>query len=939
MGRFFRSARRLILLCALTLLVCGPAWMQGFAQSTAGTIRGQVTDPSAALVPGALVTIHSDELPVTRTERSDQYGDFQFTEVTAGSYQLTVRAKGFRDERRTFDVKAGQMLTVAIKLKIEVQRQQISVLGEELSSSPDHNLGAVILHGSDLDALATNSQDLKQQLIAMVGSDVTPQFYVDGFTANRLPPKSSIQEIRMNQDPYSAEYDTPGEERIEIITKPGSEKLHGSLLLLGDGSKLNSQNPYVQYQPPYSSFYTEGNTSGPLTKNSSWFLSGDYQNVGAQSFVHAVVTPTGPVYTQTVASPQTSVDFGPRVDFQVGKIHTFSIREQFGHQTQDNLLQSTFSLPPQAVDTRHTDQTIQISDTQTYGPRLVNETRFQWVHTNDSTEALNGSASVAVQGAFNGGGNNVGQLHDGQNQYELQDYVSVLLGAHLLHFGGRFRDVADNNSSTGGYNGLFTFSSIDAYDITQQGIAQGMTPAEIRALGGGASQFSITEGQPLVGVNVADLGLFIADQWKITSNMTLTPGLRYETQTQIHDHDDWGPRLSYGWSIGEKDGQPAKAVLRAGFGVFYQRFTPDLVLNAARQNGIVQQQYVVLSPDFYPNVPPTNQLGPATLPTVYQIDPRLHAPALIQGMIGIDKQFFKRLFVSTNYTYYRGLDLLLTRNINAPLPGTYNPDDPTSGVRPLGTLQNIYQYESKGISQRNQFYLNMRYKTKPVLLYGYYVLGKRDTDTEGPNSFPSDQYNIRADYGRAANDLRNRGYLGGLISLPYHFVMNPFLIVQSSVPFNITVGQDLTGDSQFNDRPTFATDLNRPSVYKTPWGNFDSDPMPGQQTIPINYGVGPSLVMLNMGLSRNMSFGPKLADVTAANSVVSANKPAEAEVARRYQVSLGLEAQNVLNTNNGGLPVGVLGSPLFGQSTSLSPTQFSNTQANRIIYLHMTLTF
>lgn len=931
------SARRMILIFVLALVTCWPAWRGVHAQENGGTIRGQVVDPSGALVPRARLTVWLNERPIQSTV-TGQYGDFQFSSVPPGKYSLKTEATGFRDEERQVDLKSGQTVTLAIRLKIEVERQRVSITDDELSSSPDRNLGAVILSGSDLDALATNPQDLMRQLELMAGSDVPPQLYVDGFTASRLPPKSSIQEIRMNQDPYSAEWDTPGAERIEIITKPGSDKLHGSLEIFGEDSSLDSRNPYVASQPPYSAFYSQGDVSGPINKNSSWFLTGDQQTVGSQSFIHAVTSSTGPAYTQVVSSPQTSVDAGPRVDFQAGKIHTISIRYQFGHQTQDDLLQSQLSLPEQGINTRHTDQTLQISDAQTYGARLVNETRFQFMRTNDTSVSLNGSASVVVQGAFNGGGNNLGQSHDGQNHYELQDYASLLAGNHLFHFGGRFRDVEDGNTSTGGYNGQFIFPSIQSYEITQQGMAAGLAPAQIRSLGGGASQFSVTAGTPKIAVNVADLGLFIEDQWKLRGNMTLTPGLRFETQSQIPDHADLAPRLSYAWSIGAKDGKPAKAVIRAGAGLFYQRFTSDLVLNAARQNGVLQQQYVVENPDFYPNLPLPNQLGPATLPTIYRIDPRLHAPSLLQASLGIEKQF-KKLSVETDYTYNGGIDLLLTRNINAPLPGTYNPNDPASGTRPLGTLQNIYEYQSEGRSNHGQYYLKMKYSTRPVVLYGYYIFSKHNTDTQGPSSFPSDQYDLHLDYGRSSNDIRNRGYLGGLINLPFRFVFNPFLIAQSSAPFNITVGQDLNGDSQFNDRPAFATDLSRPSVYRTAWGTFDADPMPGQTIIPNNYGIGPSLVMLNAGLSHNISFGPTLPDQPAPAKLKPGQKAERIEIARRFQTSLGVEAQNVFNHVNGGPPVGVLGSPLFGQSTSLSSTQFSSTQANRILYLHLTLSF
>jgi len=944
-------ARRLILRLALILLASSPAWINAHAQQMYGAaparllpgqIEGHVIDPSGALVAHARIAIIPGNPPSStplRTTITNSHGEFIFSSLPPGQYSLTVRASGFHDELRRINLNSGQTFTVVVRLSIPVQHEEVSVSSEQLSSRPDRNLGAIILRGSDLDSLAPTPDQLKQQLEVMAGSDVAPQFYVDGFTTDRLPPKSSILEISMNQDPYSAEYDTPGAERIEIVTKPGADKLHGSLLLLGELSQLDSRNPFVAYQPPYSAFFSQGDISGPVTKTSSWFLSADQQTVGAESFVHAITSSNGSAYTQAISSPRTSIDAAPRIDFQLGSINIITMRYAFGHQTQDNLLEDPLSLPSQAVNTRHTDQTFQFSDTQTYSAHLVNVTRFQFMHTNDTSIARNSSPSILVQGAFNGGGNNLGQSHDGQNHYELQDYASLLLGKHLLRFGGRFRDTQDGNTSTAGYNGQFIFSSIQSWEITQQGIANGLTPAQIRALGGGASQFSITTGTPRVSVNVADLGLFLDDEWKISPSMTLTPGLRYETQSGIPNHSDIAPRLSWGWSIGATHKKHPKAVLRAGIGLFYQRFTPDLILNAARQNGILQQQYVVSNPDFYPNLPPPSQLGPAALPTVYRISPRLHAPATLQASIGIDKNFFNRLNIHAEYTWYRGIDLLLTRNINAPLPGTYNPSDPASGTRPFGNLQNIYQYQSEGASKRNQLYINVHLRTKPMLLYGYYVLGRRDANTAGPASFPSNQYDLHADWGRAANDIRNRGYLGGLIYLPWHTVLNPFLICESSAPFNITTGTDLNGDSQFNDRPAFATDLNRPSVYRTRWGTFDANPLPGQRIVPINYASGPSLLMLNMGLSHRIPFGPALPKQSLPAAPRPGKKSSRTAIARRYTMSLGIEAQNILNNVNGGTPIGVLSSPLFGQSTSLSTTQFSSTQANRILYLHLSLSF
>jgi hypothetical protein len=918
----------------IALLAC---WCAA-AQVNMGGVTGIIEDPFGALVPLALVTLSSPDKPA-QTATSDAQGSFRFLRVAPGKYTLTIDARGFRTEQRDVEVETGQTLRLNIDLKIEIQQQQVDVPANTLDSSPDHNQGAIILKGSDLDALSPDPQQFQVQIQAMAGSVSGARLFVDGFTATRLPPKSSIQEIRINENPFSAQYDTTGLGRVDIITKPGGDSLHATLTLLGDDSALNSRNPYVQQQPPYSAFYSEGNISGPITKTSSWFLTGDQQTVGAQSFIHAVTSTAGPAYTATVSSPQTSVDAGPRVDFQLGKIQTLSLRYQFGHQTQDNLVQSQLSLQSQAIDARHTDQTFQVSDTQVYGRRVINETRFQFMRTNDSSVSIDGTPTVLVQGAFIGGGNNLGQLHDGQNHYEFQDYASVLLGNHLLRFGGRLRDAGDGNTSTAGFNGQFIFPSINAYEITVDGLEKGLTPAQIRKLGGGASQFSIITGIPEVAVNVFDLGVYVEDEWKMTPNMTVTPGLRYETQTGIPDHADFAPRLSFAWAIGAGKDKPAKAMLRAGIGLFYDRFPTDLIVNADRQNGVLQNQYVVNFPDFYPNIPPIDSLGPATLPTIYRISPSLHAPLTVQQSVSLDKELFKRLTLSVAYNYYRGVDQLITRNINAPLPGTYNPGDPTSGVRPLGTLQNIYEYDSLAASKRNRIFTNFHLRTKPALLYGYYIFGYSHSNTGGPSSFPLNQYDLHVDYGRAADDIRNRFYLGGLVNLPWKLRLNPFLVTQSNAPFNITIGEDLNGDSQFNDRPAFATDLNRPSVYKTKWGNFDAAPQPGQTIIPINYGTGPSLVMLNLLLTRNFSFGPELPDQPAAPVAVAGKKPPKMDIARRYTMNLGIEAQNVFNTVNGGTPVGVLGSPLFGESTTLSTTQFSNSQANRIIYLRMRLDF
>ena len=120
--------------------------------------------------------------------------------------------------------------------------------------NPDENGGAIVLNGSDLDALSDDPDQLQNELQALAGPAAGPnggQIYIDGFEGGQLPPKSSIREIRINQNPFSAEFNRIGYGRIEILTKPGSDKFSGHLGVFGSTSALNTANPLVQTQPSY----------------------------------------------------------------------------------------------------------------------------------------------------------------------------------------------------------------------------------------------------------------------------------------------------------------------------------------------------------------------------------------------------------------------------------------------------------------------------------------------------------------------------------------------------------------------------------------------------------------------------------------------------------------------------------------------------------------
>jgi hypothetical protein len=291
--------------------------------------------------------------------------------------------------------------------------------------------------------------------------------------------------------------------------------------------------------------------------------------------------------------------------------------------------------------------TLQMIETSVHGS-TINETRFQYYRWGNSTTADTAGPVIQVLGAFNGGGASSPYSHDDQNAYELQNTTSIVHGAHVFRFGTRLRFLTDDNYSQQGFNGAFTFTSIEQYQLTLLS-----TP------GGGASQFTITSGNPLIRANRFDAGEFLGDDWRIRPNFTLNLGLRFESQTNIADHVDTAPRVGFAWAPGATATTPGKTVIRGGYGIFYTRFGLSDTVNALRYNGIVQQQYVITNPSFFPEIPSIASLGAnPSIQSTREIDSNLRAPYLMQAILTVERQLRPNTTFAATYTNIHGLHIL-----------------------------------------------------------------------------------------------------------------------------------------------------------------------------------------------------------------------------------------------------------------------------------------
>ncbi len=816
-----------------------------------------------------------------------------------------------------------------------------------------------MISGKELEALPDDPDELQSDLEALAGPSAGPnggQMYIDGFTAGQLPPKSSIREIRINQNPFSSEYDKLGYGRIEIFTKPGTDKFHGQFRVEGNDSAFNSPNPFAGPEPGYDTVEYNGNVGGPLSKNASFFFNAERRNINELSAVNAIdpdptLTTSVPL-VEAVPNPRQRTNIGPRLDWALTKNNTLTARYQYYRNTETNNGVGQLSLLSQGYHSESTEQTLQVSDTQVIGAKIVNETRFQYNCDQDLQNPLDTNPAVNVLGTFVAGGSGQGTSTDRENRYELQNYTSLIHGNHILKFGGRMRATHDTSDSTSGFNGAFTFPTLAAYQASEQALQAGATTAS------GATQFVQTQGLPNAAVTYYDAGLYVQDDWRVRPNITLSTGLRFETQNDIHDHGDWAPRLGFAWGVGGKSAPP-KVVIRGGFGMFYDRFQSGEMLQAQRLNGITQQQFIISNPTCYPglDVPLNTSIsncGPATstASTIYQIGPRLRAPYTLQSAVSVERQVTKSATLSVTYLNSRGFDQFLTINANAPYPGT--PCAPNC-VTPSGG--NLYRYVSEGNFSQNQLIVNTNVRVgSKVQMFGYYTLNYANSDTSGISSFPTNSYNISQDYGRASFDTRHRAFFGGSIALPYLFRLSPFMVVSSGSPFDITSPTDLNGDSIYNDRPGLVSTVTCPTVvppaqgstiYCTPLGTFDASG--AGKPLPINYATGPGRFVLHLRLTKTFGFGPKATSgggnqdqghhghgpLFGGGGRMSMTSTSD----RRYNLILGVHVRNVFNNVNLANPGGVLGSPFFNVSNSLVGGPFSTSSSNRSIELQATFSF
>ncbi|HZI17906.1 MAG TPA: carboxypeptidase regulatory-like domain-containing protein [Pyrinomonadaceae bacterium] len=946
---------------AVAVFLCAGA-AEGLAQRSAGTLRGQVSDVLGGLLVGATVTA-TDAAAVERTATTDEEGRYVFTALPPGRYTVRAAAQGFDAYvNNEVEVTAGGTQPLDIVLSISIEEEVVTVTDEApLGTDPDQNAGAVVLRGEELDALPDDPDDLAEALQALAGPSAGPegegQIYIDGFTGGRLPPKESIREVRVNRNPFSAEYDRLGYGRIEIFTKPGTDAVRGQGYFNFNDESLNSRNPFAESRAAYQSRRYGFNLSGPLApRRASFFFDFSRNEADDNEVINAVVldpalNPVG--FVRTLVTPTRRTTLSPRFDWQLNQTNTLVARYSFERGRRENEGVGDFDLPERGYDLRTTEHTFQLTETAVINQAVINESRFQFQRQRRAQEGGTFGTVVRVLDAFTGGGAQAADSSSEQNRFEFQNFTSWAWGNHSLKAGARVRHVSVRDVSRQNFAGTFTFTSLEQYRNTL-----------LDAAGARPAQFSVTAGEPEARASRTDFSPFIQDDWRLRPNLTLSLGLRYDWQRGVETAVNFAPRLAFAWSPGAGQGARQQTVVRGGFGVFYDTINENLFLQAERLNGTTQNQFLISAPaatdlslraeqarqllDFFPEVPPLALLQAFAVPqTVRRLAPDLQTPYTMQTALSVERQLPFRTTLSVSFIGARTLNVLRSRNVNAPLVGpTGLPLTGPSGelVRPDPAAGNVFQFESSGRFDQRQLIVNVSNRfSRNYTFSANYVLNRARGDSEGAGTFPSNQYDLTGEYGRSGQDIRHRFFMvANLSGLPWGLRLSPMLIANSGRPFNITLGRDINRDALFTERPAFADSRTAAAdLRSTAFGDFDINPKPGQTIVPRNYGDGPSFFIVNLRVSKSIGFGERVAGGAGGGrgggggggrggggggrggggggrgggrGGFGGGDDGGSE-RNRYNLNFSVNVRNLFNNVNEGQPVGNLNSPLFGQAT------------------------
>lgn len=912
-----------------------------FAQSNDGSLRITVKDQLGGAVAGAEVTVSSESGPKFKQKvLTDVSGSVRIQKMPKGQYVVTVVAIGFGEyKHQPFEHDGRESKLIEIGLDVASIETNVEI--DDNDSTDPSNTGVAVVLNEDMISKLPDNQEELERAIRRIGEAVTGEdlpISVNGVQDGKIPPKGSIQQIRVNQNVFSAQYEGPFGGGIDIFTRSGVDKFRTYLGFSFADAKLNAADPYIGQRLPFQMRNYFVSLSGPIIKKkASFFLYGYHTDSDSSSAVNATILDTSlrPVpFREAFATPSRNDGLNIGVNADPTPKHKLYLNYNFNLNSSKNQNVGGFSLPSRANDSDNTFHYLQFSDTFLINPNVVNQTRFLTYYSGFKNTGGSEEAAINALEAFYGGGSQ-SNSSSSNLRIDVSNDTTWQIKNYSLGFGVRLRREHITQTSRNNFGGTFTFSgrtapvlnannepvfdedgnpiltqisSLESYRRTLLFQGLGYGGQQIRELGGGANQFTISGGDPRLEATQYDYSVYLQNSYKVSETISISGGLRYEDQTNISSRKNFAPRFGIVWAPKAKEKQSALSALpriSIGYGVFFSRFPLNNTVNVRQANDPDRSQYLVTETNVlntFPNVPTIETLEQFALPRTQRlINDGLQTPYQSLVNLTINKRLPKKF--STVFTIAHGKTFRqsITRNINAPLAGTFDPLDPSSSVRPFGSFGNIYETMSLASFTSTRYSLSLAFPQSQKLFANlrYSYLSAKDNNV-GSSGSAFDPYDFSREYSRSSFDGLHS--IGGYFSLtlPKGFNLGGDMSINSGRRFNITTGRDSNGDGSYTERPSFASDLNKPGLVETEYGILDPNPGPNDQIIPRNLGRSSANFVFNSFVSKTFSF----------------NQAKDKKTPPKQSLNFSLRANNVFNIISRGVPVGNMSSPNFLRSLS-----------------------
>lgn len=802
----------------------GPGITAGFTSGLGGlgngpdgnpakVVRGVVADPSGAIVPNAEVDLVDGNGAVAATLHSDGEGNFQLIAPAIGDYTLIVSEAGF-DTVKTV-VKLGPqgktaipapMLHIVLPISTMATTINVNAGNSEDLSAPEANSDTSVMSAQDLKSLPIFDNDYSTAMSAFLDSSSAGTggsgLLVDGVESNRATVSASaVQEVRINQDPYSAQYYWPGRGQMEIITRSAADHYHGQFNFMFRDSALNAQNALAATKPAEQRRVYEGHVTGPIphAKNSGFLISFNRAEEDLDAIVLATTAaptagnPTG-LFQANVPAPTRDTEFSTRASHQFGDKH--SAYAQYSYQDWDARNQGVGgqALASNGFSDHYREDDVVFHADSTLNPILLNQLSVVLERNRGQNQNALEASQVNVSGYFAGGSAQNDSVSTEYN-FRLNDTVSWTYGHHTIktginvpHMGRRVFD--DNTNALGTY----TFAPTLAADGTV------VTSALDNYAANRPSGFTQNTGQVHFVYHQQELGTFIQDQWKVTDRFSVTPGIRYDWQNFLAtDRLTFSPRVSFAWVL-DPD---SKMVVRGGGGLYYDRFGGGPLLDLARYQNAARRS---ISISLHPNSEPDSGCYPIKSPgcpvigeqppNLAELQPGAKVPYQIQYGLSVERGFGKSGMASVSAYSIRGIDRFRSVDINAPTPESGYTERPNPAFGRIREMQPEGTFWGNGVDISYRGELN-KYFTG----FGRYTWSHIESNQEGIGWFPQNQYDPNQEWSNSGWDRRNRLGMYAIFNRESVANLSVGIFANAGAPWTVLTGADPYGDNLFNARP------------------------------------------------------------------------------------------------------------------------------------------